>query len=107
MGLRCSAFGCSRVTMTATIDLVARVRAILTGGIYLSTADLVKRLGADAPKNLQSLAIGELACFARRCQPEKIKRFGKTLTIRRWIWHDYGTPNDEAAKVCPTCKRKL
>lgn len=92
--------------MTAT-DIAARVAAILADGCYLSTADLVKRLGADAPRNLTVLAQGELACFARRCQPETVKRYGKTLTIRRWIWHNYGTPNDEAAKICPTCKRKL
>lgn len=93
--------------MTATTDLAARVAAILVDGCYLSTADLVKRLGADAPKNLQALAKGELACFARRCQPEKIRRYGKMIVIRRWIWHNYGSPHDEVTKVCPTCKRKL
>lgn len=92
--------------MTNTSDIVKRVHAILADGRYLSTADLAKALGDDAP-NLQSLAKGELANYARRCQPEKIRRYGKMIVIRRWIWHNYGTPNDEAGKVCPTCKRKL
>lgn len=97
----------SHVTMTATTNIATRVAAILADGCYLSTADLVKRLGAGAPKNLTTLAQGELACFARRCQPETVKRYGRTLTIRRWIWHNYGSPHNEVTKVCPACKRKL